>query len=45
MEDVSKQKPNPEGLLKILDKYRNSEAYYFGDSADDMKAAVDAALK
>ncbi|MBI2661072.1 histidinol-phosphate transaminase [Candidatus Woesearchaeota archaeon] len=45
MEDVSRQKPNPEGLLKILGKYRNSEAYYFGDSAGDMKAAVAADVK
>ena len=38
MEDVSKQKPNPDGILKILNKYSNSSAYYFGDSIDDMKA-------
>lgn len=40
MEDISRQKPNQEGLLKILDKYSKSEAYYFGDSIDDMKASV-----
>ena len=39
MEDVSKQKPNPDGILKILSTYSNSSAYYFGDSIDDMKAA------
>jgi len=40
MEDISKQKPNPEGLIKISNQFSNSEAYYFGDSIDDMKAAV-----
>ena len=40
MQDVAKQKPNPEGLMKILKQFSNSEAYYFGDSIDDMKAAV-----
>lgn len=42
MEDISKQKPNPEGLLKILNKFPNSRAYYFGDTLDDMGAAVSA---
>ena len=45
MEDVSKQKPNPEGLLKITGKFGNNGAYYFGDSVDDMKAAVLAGVK
>ena len=40
MEDVSKQKPNPKGLMKILSQFSNSEAYYFGDSIDDMGASV-----
>ncbi|HLC60083.1 MAG TPA: histidinol-phosphate transaminase [Candidatus Nanoarchaeia archaeon] len=40
MEDISMQKPNPEGLLKILNQFSNLEAYYFGDTADDMKASV-----
>ena len=44
MEDVSRQKPNPEGLLKILNQFSSSEAYYFGDSIDDMKAAVSAKI-
>ncbi|MEK6947327.1 MAG: histidinol-phosphate transaminase [Nanoarchaeota archaeon] len=42
MEDISKQKPNPEGLLKVLNKFPNSGAYYFGDTIDDMKTAVSA---
>ena len=39
MEDISKQKPNPDGLLNIIKKYGNQEVYYFGDTIDDMKAA------
>ena len=42
MENISRQKPNPEGLLKILDKFPSSGAYYFGDTVDDMKTAVSA---
>jgi HAD superfamily hydrolase (TIGR01548 family) len=42
MEDIAKQKPNPAGILKILNQYQNLDAYYFGDSIDDMKAAVSA---
>ena len=44
MEDVSKQKPNPEGLLKILKKFNAKGAVYFGDTIDDIKAAVDAGV-
>lgn len=44
MEDISKQKPNPEGLLKVLNQFSNSEACYFGDSIDDMKAAISAKI-
>ncbi|HLG23795.1 MAG TPA: histidinol-phosphate transaminase [Candidatus Nanoarchaeia archaeon] len=40
MEDVSKQKPNPEGFLKILKNPNRENAFYFGDTIDDMKAAV-----
>ena len=40
MEDVSWQKPNTEGILKILKQFQNSDAYYFGDTVDDMKSAV-----
>ena len=39
MEDVSKRKPNPEGLLKIANGYKTKDAYYFGDMIDDMQAA------
>ena len=39
MEDVSREKPNPEGLIKILNQFPDSQAYYFGDAVDDMKAA------
>lgn len=42
MEDVTRQKPDPEGLLKILRKYNANHAFYFGDTIDDMKAAVNA---
>ena len=42
MEDISKQKPNPEGLLKILSRYQNPSAYYFGETIDDMKSATQA---
>jgi len=45
MEDIAKQKPFPDGLLKILNQYPNSDAYYFGDSIDDMKAAISANIK
>jgi len=44
MEDVPKQKPNPDGIIKILNLYPGAEAYYFGDSIDDMKAAVSAKI-
>ena len=39
MEDVSRRKPNPEGLLKIANGYKTKDAYYFGDMIDDMQAA------
>jgi len=39
MEDVSRRKPDPEGLLKIANGYKASSAYYFGDMIDDMQAA------
>ena len=42
LEDIPKQKPNPDGILKITGKYRNQAAYYFGDTIDDMKAAASA---
>ncbi len=39
MEDVTKRKPNPEGLLKIANGWKTKDAYYFGDMIDDMQAA------
>ncbi len=45
MEEVIKQKPFPDGLLKILNRYTNSDAYYFGDSIDDVKVAISANVK
>ena len=45
MEDLSTQKPNPDGLLKILIQYSSAKAYYFGDTVDDMRAAVSANVK
>jgi HAD superfamily phosphatase len=42
MENVEKEKPNPEGLLKILKKFNAKNAFYFGDTIDDVKAAVSA---
>lgn len=39
MEDVSRRKPDPEGLLKIADGCKTKDAYYFGDMIDDMQAA------
>ena len=45
MEDITKQKPFPDGILKILNQYSNSEAYYFGDTIDDMKTAISGKVK
>lgn len=42
MEDVKKEKPSPEGLLKILKKCNVGNALYFGDTIDDAKAAINA---
>ena len=44
MQNVSKQKPNPEGILKILKQSQKTEAFYFGDTIDDMKAAISAKI-
>ena len=40
MEDVMKRKPNPEGILKLMNG--SKKAYYFGDMIDDMRAAASA---
>jgi len=39
MEDISRQKPNPQGLLRIMRRCPCPDACYFGDTIDDMKAA------
>ena len=44
MEDVQREKPDPEGLLKILTAVRPERAYYVGDSMDDCRAARSAAV-
>ena len=40
MEDVQREKPDPEGLFKILDRIKPEETFYVGDSTDDCRAAV-----
>jgi phosphoglycolate phosphatase-like HAD superfamily hydrolase len=42
MDDVKRGKPNPEGLLKILDRRDPATAVYVGDNIDDALAARDA---
>ena len=44
MEDVSRRKPDPEGLLKIANGCKTKDAYYFGDMIDDMQAAKAAGM-
>lgn len=39
MEDVSREKPDPEGLLKIIRQATPSEVFYIGDVMDDFRAA------
>lgn len=39
MEDVVREKPDPDGLLKILSATEPREAYYIGDTMDDCRAA------
>ena len=45
MEDTIKQKPAPDGILKILKQFTDQDAYYFGDTIDDMEAAISAKVK
>jgi len=45
MEDVLLQKPNPEGLNKIMRKLDKSTAIYVGDSIDDLTAAKNAGIQ
>ena len=44
MEDVQFEKPNPEGLLKIVEQVKPSERFYVGDVMDDCLAAHAAAV-
>jgi len=44
VEDVSKPKPDPEGLLKILDGRDPSDAIYVGDNVDDALASRSAGV-
>ena len=44
MEDVQFEKPNPEGLLKIVEQVQPSERFYVGDVMDDCLAARAAAV-
>jgi HAD superfamily phosphatase len=39
LEDVRRPKPDPEGLLRLLDGRAPQQAFYLGDSADDALAA------
>ena len=39
MEDVSREKPDPEGLLKIVSERQPREVFYVGDVMDDCRAA------
>ena len=39
MYDVEKRKPEPEGLLRILERYCECKVYYVGDTVDDAQAA------
>jgi len=40
MEDVAREKPDPDGLFKILRATEPGEAYYIGDTMDDCRAAL-----
>src|SRR4029077_5445318 len=44
MDDVTKRKPHPEGLLKILGGRDPATALYVGDNIDDALAARDAGV-
>lgn len=44
MEDVQFEKPNPEGLLKIVEQMKPAEVFYIGDVMDDCLAARAAAV-
>jgi HAD superfamily phosphatase len=44
MEDVIREKPDPDGLLRILRTANQATAYYIGDTMDDCRAAQSAAV-
>ena len=44
MEDVAREKPDPDGLFKILRAAGPRAAIYIGDTMDDCRAARDAAV-
>jgi phosphoglycolate phosphatase-like HAD superfamily hydrolase len=39
MHEVSREKPDPEGMLKIISEVSPSEVFYIGDVMDDFRAA------
>jgi HAD superfamily hydrolase (TIGR01548 family) len=44
VDDVINPKPAPEGLMKLLEKYRYRKVWYVGDSVDDAIAAREARI-
>jgi len=44
VDDVINPKPAPEGLVKIVEKYRYRKVWYVGDSVDDALAAREARI-
>jgi phosphoglycolate phosphatase-like HAD superfamily hydrolase len=45
MEDVAREKPDPEGLFKILQATKPSRTCYVGDTMDDCRAAQAAGVE
>ncbi len=41
-DDVSQQKPDPEGLFKVFDKAQAQRGWFCGDTVDDMQAGTQA---
>ncbi|MBI1955438.1 MAG: TIGR01548 family HAD-type hydrolase [Acidobacteria bacterium] len=39
MEDVQREKPDPEGLLKIVQAVTSQQVFYVGDAVDDCRAS------
>ena len=44
MDDIARNKPHPDGLLKILDGRNAAQALYLGDNVDDALAAREAGV-